>query len=128
MPSVDNTQNFNDDLKRMSEKLNAMTPPAIITPKQQPKTVEGSVISQILFGWGNKIKDHFGVLDDETKEMSRLRLEKCHSCYMRTKGSCDPRKSMTNNQTGEKVRGCGCNISAKSMSRTSRCPLGKWDK
>jgi len=35
---------------------------------------------------------------------------------------------MKNNQTGEVVRGCGCNISAKSMSPNSLCPLDKWDK
>ena len=125
MASEERTENYNDDLKRMAEKWGTTPPPpqAIETP-----TGEASQISQILSGWGNRIKDAFGVLDAETKELSRLRLLHCNSCYMRSGNACDPRKSMTNNITGEIVKGCGCNISAKSMSPTSSCPLGKWDK
>ena len=125
MASEERTENYNDDLKRMAEKLGTTPPPpqAIETP-----TGETSQINQILSGWGNRIKDAFGVLDAETKELSRLRLLHCNSCYMRTSNTCDPRKSMTNNITGETVKGCGCNIAAKSMSPTSLCPLGKWDK
>lgn len=117
MASEDKTQNFNED-------LNKMTPPPsnIEVPKE-----ETSQLSQILSGWGNKIKDTFGMLDEETKEISRKRLVHCDSCYMRSGTACDPRKQMKNNVTGEIVRGCGCNISAKSMSPHSSCPLGKWD-
>ena len=123
MASEDKTQEYNDDIKRMSEKLGIPTPQSIETPKE-----ETSQISQILSGWGNKIKEHFGVLDKETKEMSEKRLFLCNTCYMRSGNTCDPRKQMKNNQTGEVVRGCGCNISAKSMSPHSACPLEKWDK
>lgn len=98
-------------------------PPSIPTPVS-----EVSQISQILSGWGNRIKDAFGVLDEETKEMSKKRMLICNTCYMRTGNTCDPRKSMKNNITGEIARGCGCNISAKSMSPASKCPLDRWDK
>jgi len=114
MASEDKTQNFNEDLNK---------PQPISTPES-----EASQISQILSGWGNRIKDAFGMLDDETKALSEKRLLHCNTCYMRTGNTCDPRKSMTNNITGEVARGCGCNISAKSMSPSSKCPLYKWDK
>lgn len=118
MASEDKTQNFNEDLNKM------IPPPSNIeVPKE-----EVSQLSQILSGWGNKIKDTFGMLDEETKELSRARLAHCDSCYMRTGNSCDPRKQMKNNITGEIAKGCGCNISAKSMSPHSICPLNKWDK
>ena len=84
MASEDRTQDYNDDLKRMSNKLGIPTPQSIETP-----ITETSQLSQILSGWGKKMKD---------------------------------------NATGEIVTGCGCNISAKSMSPHSSCPLNKWDK
>lgn len=114
MASEDTTQNFNEDSNK---------PQPISTPKPAD-----SQLNQILSGWGNRIKDAFGVLDEETKTLSERRLLHCNSCYMRTGNTCDPRKSMTNNKTGEVARGCGCNIAAKSMSPTSACPLGIWDR
>jgi hypothetical protein len=123
MASEDRTQDYNDDLKRMSNKLGIPTPQSIETP-----ITETSQLSQILSGWGNRIKDTFGVLDEETKLMSEKRLLHCNVCYMRTGNTCDPRKKMKDDATGEIVTGCGCNISAKSMSPHSSCPLNKWDK
>jgi len=118
MAAEDRTQNYNDDLKRMSEKLGVPSPPAI----------ETSQISQILIGWGNRIKDKFGLLDEKTKEISRERLLLCNVCDMRSGNTCDPRKQMMNKHTGNLVKGCGCNISAKSMSPEPACPLYIWDK
>jgi len=115
MAEETNSQNYNTDPN--------LTPQPIETPDN-----EVSQLEQILVGWGNRIKDAFGALDTETKEMSRLRMLECNSCYMRTGNTCDPRKAMKNNDTGEIVRGCGCNISAKSMSPASQCPLNKWPK
>ena len=62
MASEDRTQDYNDDLKRMSNKLGIPTPQSIETP-----ITETSQLSQILSGWGNRIKDTFGILDEETK-------------------------------------------------------------
>ena len=69
MASEDRTQDYNDDLKRMSNKLGIPTPQSIETP-----ITETSQLSQILSGWGNRIKDTFGILDEETKLMSEKRL------------------------------------------------------
>lgn len=49
----------------MSNKLGIPTPQSIETP-----ITETSQLSQILSGWGNRIKDTFGILDEETKLMS----------------------------------------------------------
>lgn len=116
MAEETSSQNFNVDPK-------AVPPTPIETPVPQASQLE-----QILVGWGNRIKDVFGALDAETKEMSRLRLLECNGCFMRTGNTCDPRKQAKNSVTGETVRGCGCNISAKSMSPDSLCPLGRWQK
>lgn len=116
MAEETNSQNYNIDSK-------SIPPSPITTP-----VPEVSQLEQIFVGWGNRVKDVFGALDSETKEMSRLRLLECNSCYMRSGNTCDPRKQMKNNITGEIARGCGCNISAKSMSPASVCPLSKWQK
>jgi len=31
-----------------------------------------------------------------------------------------------NEKTNQMVSGCGCNIAAKTLSRASKCPAGKW--
>lgn len=83
-------------------------------------------INEILDGWGNLIKNTFGILDDQTKQLAEQRLMFCDSCTIRTSNTCDPNKSIVHVKTGNWVKGCGCNISAKTLSRKSQCPAGKW--
>lgn len=85
-----------------------------------------SKLKEILDGWGNRIKDTFGTLDEDIKIMSQIRLEQCNSCSMRTFNTCDPTKQIKHIVTEQLVRGCGCNISAKTLSPDSECPAGKW--
>ena len=85
-----------------------------------------SKLKEILDGWGNRIKDTFGTLDEDIKIMSQIRLEQCHSCSMRSGNVCDPTKQLKHIVTEQLVRGCGCNISAKTLSPDSECPAGKW--
>ena len=47
---------------------------------------------------------------------------------MRTGNICDSDKVGLNIQTNIKTKGCGCNLSAKTLSPCSKCPLGIWDK
>lgn len=82
--------------------------------------------SDILEGWANVVKDRFGALDPHTKQLSAKRLVLCNSCDIRTGNTCDPRKSGEHVVTKELRKGCGCNISAKTLSTNSKCPLGKW--
>ena len=83
-------------------------------------------ISNILEGWGNKVKDKFNLLDEHTKKISQQRLVICDGCSLRVENSCSPLHFDYHIKTGELTRGCGCNLSAKSLSMNSECPLGKW--
>jgi len=83
-------------------------------------------LKEILDGWGNRIKDSFGLLNEEIKIMAEIRLEQCNSCSMRTNNVCDPNKKLKHIVTEQLVNGCGCNIAAKTLSPDSECPAGKW--
>lgn len=83
-------------------------------------------IEEILSGWANLIKDHFGQLDDQVKKISQERLNICDSCDIRLGFVCNPKKMGRHETTGKLAKGCGCNIAAKSMNLKSKCPLGKW--
>jgi len=97
------TKEINSDNKRIMGKLN-----------------------EILDGWGNLIKSNFGLLDEQTRKLAESRLVKCHSCSMRSSNTCDPNKFGIHEVTNKIVSGCGCNIAAKTLSRSSQCPMGKW--
>ncbi len=84
------------------------------------------MINNIINGWGNYIKDKFGLLDKQTKSMATQRLSFCNDCTIRSVGICDPTKRTINLKTGDVVRGCGCVIAAKALNIASYCPAGKW--
>ena len=83
-------------------------------------------LNEILDGWGNVIKSNFGLLDEQTRQLSESRLIHCNSCVIRSGNTCDPHKVIFNENTNKMVKGCGCNIAAKTLSRSSKCPAGKW--
>lgn len=83
-------------------------------------------LNDILEGWANLIKDTFNGLDGQTKKVSEYRLNICNECDIRTGNICNPSKIGKHIKSGVLMRGCGCNIAAKSMSKRSKCPLGKW--
>jgi len=83
-------------------------------------------LKEILDGWGNRIKDEFGMLDPYVKSMAAARLESCNDCDMRSGNKCDPSKTGIHVETKKQVSGCGCNIAAKTLSPTSSCPKGLW--
>jgi len=83
-------------------------------------------LNEILDGWGNLIKSNFGLLGEEYQIMAEQRLVLCNSCPIRTNNTCDPSKEIRNIKTNQIVKGCGCNISAKTLSPQSECPAGKW--
>lgn len=85
-----------------------------------------SKILEIVEGWANVVKDQFNAVDPITKEISKKRLLLCDVCEIRSGNICNPTKSGTNILTNRTAYGCGCNISAKTLSRSSQCPLGKW--
>tara|TARA_B100000925_G_C21946639_1_gene447077 strand:- start:914 stop:1174 length:261 start_codon:yes stop_codon:yes gene_type:complete len=85
-----------------------------------------SQIREILEGWGNVIKDQFDAVDPVTKAISKKRLQFCDDCSLRHGNTCSPQIYGYHVITNERKNGCGCNISAKTLSPTSQCPLGKW--
>jgi hypothetical protein len=85
-----------------------------------------SQLREILEGWGNVIKDQFNAVDPVTKAVSKKRLELCDPCGLRQGNTCSPQIYGYHVITEKRVNGCGCNISAKTLSPSSQCPLGKW--
>tara|TARA_B110000003_G_C16628538_1_gene525771 strand:+ start:828 stop:1088 length:261 start_codon:yes stop_codon:yes gene_type:complete len=85
-----------------------------------------SKLSEIIEGWGNLIKDQFNAVDPITKELSKKRLLECNVCSLRQGNMCSPYIFGYHIETNHRLNGCGCNIAAKTLSRSSKCPLGKW--
>jgi hypothetical protein len=85
-----------------------------------------SQLREILEGWGNVIKDQFDAVDIVTKNISKKRLLKCEPCPLRQGNTCSPSIYGYDVISNERKNGCGCNISAKTLSRSSQCPLSKW--
>lgn len=83
-------------------------------------------INEILEGWGNVIKDKFNMLDPDIKKLSTTRLYHCNKCPIRVKNSCSRQLSGISVKTKQIKHGCGCNIAAKTLSPSSKCPLEKW--
>ena len=50
----------------------------------------------------------------------------CNPCPLRQGNTCSPQIMGYHVITNERKSGCGCNISAKTLSPSSQCPLGKW--
>ena len=87
-----------------------------------------SKLYEILDGWGNRIKDNFGMLDPNIKQIASERLHLCNDCPLRVANTCSYTKSAEHIVTKKITKGCGCDIIAKAMSPTSSCILGKWLK
>jgi len=85
-----------------------------------------SKILEIVEGWANVVKDQFNAVDPVTKSISEKRLLECNSCSIRNGNRCDPNQQIKNIITEKMVNGCGCNIAAKTLSPSSKCPAGKW--
>lgn len=83
-------------------------------------------MEEIITGWANVIKDKFDLLDESTKEIAQYRMAHCTTCTMRIDNTCSKARQGANVKTLETVSGCGCNLSAKTLSPNSQCPLSKW--
>jgi hypothetical protein len=85
-----------------------------------------SKLNEIINGWANVVKDRIGTLDPNIKQMAENRLLLCNVCHMRINNTCSPKNIGINEITKVETKGCGCNISAKTLSPESKCPLSKW--
>lgn len=95
------------------------------------------MISQILEGWGNSIKDKFGLLDNpDLKAKSEKRLLACDVCSMRDGNTCSRKRQGVCVEDflyyeeprfkGKTYNGCGCFLSKKALVEVVFCPLNKW--
>ena len=84
------------------------------------------LLKEILDGWGNLVKQKFGLVDAQTEEIAKLRLLVCDTCDLRLGQICNPAKTGLDVLTNETKSGCGCVIPAKVLSLDSSCPLNKW--
>lgn len=97
------------------------------------------MLSEILEGWGNSIKDKFNLLNDpDLKAKSEKRLLICNSCLLRDNNTCSRKRTgfvvktfryrdeEVDRMKGQMVNGCGCSLSAKSLCDNCQCPRGLW--
>ena len=97
------------------------------------------MIKNILEGWGNSIKDKFGLLNNpELKLKSEKRLLICDKCSLRDNKTRKRKREgivvvdffynvlEKPRKIGQVVKGCGCSLSAKSLCNTCQCPRGLW--
>lgn len=80
----------------------------------------------IISGWFNLTLDKFNMLDQQTKDMAAERFSFCDTCKIRDGKICSPERSLDHVVTKQKTPGCGCVLSAKVMSKDSKCPIGLW--
>jgi hypothetical protein len=83
-------------------------------------------ILNILEGWGRLVADKFDRLDEETKQVASKRMSICDSCELRLGSICNPSKVAPHTVTGNLVKGCGCNLPAKTLATKTVCPRGLW--
>ena len=124
MASEKKTQNYGKDLEDLAKKMGHDVPKFKFNPPLENAPV--TQISQILTGWGNRIKDTFNMVEPKVKVLSEARLKVCDVCPIRRGNKCAPNLQIQHHVTGNLVNGCGCNISAKTLSPSSHCPAGKW--
>lgn len=91
-----------------------------------------SKLREIIDGHINEFKSLVGV-DLEQQKVFDSRARICLNCPLKVGNTCNPKMSI-NPQTMEtsitpKVGykfGCGCRLSAKQKSPSSKCPAGFW--
>lgn len=92
-----------------------------------------SVIKQIIEGHVNEFKSAIGAENKEDSKVFASRARICLNCPLKNGNTCD-RKKYINPETLEVstsskagfVQGCGCRLSAKQKSKTTKCPAGFW--
>lgn len=81
------------------------------------------MISEILNGWKN-----YFVMDPVVEEVAKKRAEICSSCPSAKHGlhAALLKDGTLKDIVGKYCGECGCPLSTKVRSETSKCPKGKW--
>jgi hypothetical protein len=85
-----------------------------------------SKLGNIINGWGNLILDKTVGVKDRIKAQAELRTEICNECDLNKSNVCSSSAETQHVVYGTQVYGCGCPLSAKTMSEHDSCPAGKW--
>lgn len=60
------------------------------------------------------------------QDVVKYRLSVCESCPLNENGWCNTKKEIQNIETGQMVKGCGCNLKCKTALLSQSCPASKW--
>jgi hypothetical protein len=83
-------------------------------------------IEQIAQGWARFGLSKMHMLSEEVSIRALDRMNLCNDCHMRIDNTCSTSREGQDVLTGEIKKGCGCNLSAKTLADESACPLSKW--
>lgn len=94
-----------------------------------------SKLKEIIEGHVNEFKSLISVTSEDHRKIFKSREKICLQCPLKSGNTCNTRMSI-NPETLETapaaenkpgfVKGCGCRLSAKQKSLTSKCPAGFW--
>ena len=86
-----------------------------------------SKIKEIVDGHINELKSKVGLVDTNKEEIFKVRAKICNSCPLKTSNTCSTRKwinpntmDVSNVSKSGYVKGCGCRLSAKQKSPSSK--------
>jgi hypothetical protein len=85
-------------------------------------------LEEIFNGFSNNVKSRLNILKEELSEMGKTRMAICNGCALKSGNMCSSEIKEKHVETGELTPGCGCFLPAKTLSKQSNCPLGKWPK
>lgn len=80
----------------------------------------------IIKGWFKKlIVDKLSLIPYHEKQQQIIRYSHCQNCPLNTNGWCDTSKEELDIY-GNLVKGCGCELIAKTLSPNEHCPRSLW--
>lgn len=92
-----------------------------------------SKLREIIDGHVNEFLDIVGLEDEKKNEVFTSRQNICITCPLKFGNTCNKSKfinpitlEVVDKPTSGFIRGCGCRLSAKQKSPSSRCPAGFW--
>lgn len=87
----------------------------------------------IIEGHINELRSLTNLTSQDEEKVFELRKTICDSCPLKVGNTCNTKKYI-NKETKEafdkpgpnRVKGCGCRLSAKQKSKNDKCPAGFW--
>src|SRR5690606_27618022 len=100
----------------------------------QEKRKRVSKIKEIVEGHANEFLANIGIKQNkDVQKVFDSREAICNACPLKKGNTCDPTKYINPNTMEVRTtpakgffKGCGCRLSAKQRSQSSKCPAGFW--